>query len=134
MSKSFEGCQHVDHFDESFEPPQTPWFPAFPVCHLTSDNSVIGSDSCNSSLRQSSGSDTIRDTMLARRENNCDNLHSLNIHYLSFSSGGDAARRVVACRRRCPVSGERTPALLGPNYKLVVVALLFLRFANIVVA
>ena len=134
MSKSFEGCQHVDHFDESFEPPQTPWFPAFPVCHLTSDNSVIGSDSCNSSLEQSSGSDTIRDTMLARRENNCDNRGSLNIHYLSFSSGGDAARSVVACRCRCPVSGERRPALLGHNYKLVVVALLFLGFANLVVA
>ena len=119
MSKSFEGCQHVDHFDESFEPPQTPWFSDFSVCHLTSDNSVIGSDSCNSSLRQSSGSDTIRDTMLARRENNCDNLRSVNIHYLSFSSGGDAARRFVACRRRCTVSGERTPALLGHNYKLV---------------
>ena len=82
MSRSFEACQHVDRFEESFEPRQTPDFPS---SDLTSDNSVIGSD--NSSNRR----DLIRaETMLARRENNCGNRRSVNIHYLRCLSDVEA--------------------------------------------
>ena len=101
---------------------------------IRSDNSVIRSDS---SATSHSTNHLIADMMLARRwGNNCDNrrsvnihyhcdnpLHcSVNIHYLSSPSKGDAACWLLSAVQ-FQVKGHRRSwtALLGPNTVVVMI-------------